>query len=474
MKRIICAFLLLTLLLAVAGCNGETTTSNTTTTANSNTTTQNTDNNLVTKEVFEKYVTNFGFLTDENLNFSLTVYEDDEDYASEIIKKDGNAIHYEMIISETSFLRYLDFSELKTNNRFVGYMYFSNDDHKWYKQYSSEDVTDIADIIRMYARPSFEDATYENGKYTYAYKDEYDYDCTMTFKFENNVLVQYEAFEEGDRVVNGVFSDINSTRVTLPEAFFIDDMPMTAMLDYIKDFTKSLESYNKITVKAYEVNDCFASVRFDYEVICEDEEENDDIEAIKDGIYNLFVKREYENIVEITKFDEVKQDYLWAAQFKNGNKNYIIFELDEDDPYDITFSIANEAGADMFGFRVYLEEALKDFNFERDNNYVISNNECLITKYTFQIHDDDKEDVLGFVKTVLEDYNGLEWEHTEAEILPIYSHSEIYSNENMSVKFVVGDADSSGLYHFELYCCVTLDGTSPYNLLAYGYEPLMP
>lgn len=57
----------------------------------------------------------------------------------------------------------------------------------------------------------------------------------------------------------------------------------------------------------------------------------------------------------------------------------------------------------MFGFRVYLEEALKDFNFERDNNYVISNNECLITKYTFQIHDDDKEDILGFVKIVLED-----------------------------------------------------------------------
>lgn len=128
----------------------------------------------------------------------------------------------------------------------------------------------------------------------------------------------------------------------------------------------------------------------------------------------------------------------------------------------------------MFGFRVYLEEALKDFNFERDNNYVISNNECLITKYTFQIHDDDKEDIFGFVKIVLEDYNGLEWEHTEAEILPIYSHSEIYSNENMSIKFVVGDADSSGLYHFEFYCCVTFDGTSPYSLLAYGYEPLMP
>ncbi|MBR4237163.1 hypothetical protein IKQ02_01855, partial [bacterium] len=454
-----------------AVCSNNTSITTTTTT----TTTTKEDINKVTKEVWNKYVTDFGFMEDENLNYTLTVYEDDDTDASEIIKKDGNSIHYEMIISETSFLRYLDFSELKTNNRFVGYMYFDNDANKWYKSYSTESIDVVANIIRFYARPKFEDVTYENGLYSYTFKDVYEADCTMTFKFENNVLVQYESFDdEESRIVKGVFSDIGTTKVTLPEAYFIDDMPMNAMLDYIKDFSRTLQSYRKITVKNYEVNDCYAGVRFDYEVIHEDENENDDIEAIIDGIYSLIVKRQYENRVELIKQESPVNDYVWAAQFKNGNKNYLIIKLDKEDPYDITFSIVNEVGLDMFGFKVYLEEAFDEYDFSVDNTYFISNSECMIVKYTLNIHEDSVDNNYNFIKTVFDDYNGLEWKSTSSDILPIYSHSEIYSNENMAAKFVVGDSDENGILHFEIYCCVTFNGSDPYSLLSYGYKPLMP
>ena len=467
MKKITC-ILLLIVILCITGCNN-----NTTTTTNNTTTKE--DINKVTKEVFEKYVTNFDFIEDENLNFTLTVYEDDDTDASEIIKKDGNTIHYEMIISETSFLHYLDFSELKTNNRFVGYTHFGNDNNKWYKAYSTESVDTIADTIRFFAKPTFENTTYENGVYSCIYKDEYESNCTMTFKFENNVLVQYESYdEEGYRIVKGVFTDINSTKVTLPEAYFIDDMPMNAMLDYIKDFTKDLVSYNKISITSYEANDCFASVRFDYEVICEDESGDDDIDAIKDGIYSLFVKREYESYVELIKNENQTNEYIWTGQFKNGNKNYIIIKLDKDDPYDVTFSIANETGLDMFGFRVYLEEIFDDNDFKKDNTYFVSNSECMIVKYTFNIEENKVGDNYNYIKTVFEDYNELEWKSTSADLLPIYSHSEIYTNENMATEFVVGDADDDGILHFEIYCCVTFNETDPYSLLAYGYEPSMP